>query len=82
VQHTKGKQEVQGQEQKEELQSRSPSVWNLQPHVQLIHPKEHQRLDNQILVEEEKQDRGPIKENQLGEQVQEVTINYLHHVER
>jgi hypothetical protein len=27
------KTEVQGQEQKAELQSRSPSVWNLQPHV-------------------------------------------------
>jgi hypothetical protein len=29
----KGKQEVQVQEQKEELQSRSQSMWNLQPHV-------------------------------------------------
>jgi hypothetical protein len=29
-------------------------------------------------VEEEQQVRGPIKDNQLGEKVQEVTINYLH----
>jgi hypothetical protein len=29
-------------------------------------------------VEEEQQDRDPIKENQLREKVQEVTINYLH----
>jgi hypothetical protein len=32
-----------------------------------------------ILVEEENIDRDPIKENQLGEKVQEVTVNYLHH---
>jgi hypothetical protein len=48
------KKEVQGQEHKAKLQSRSQSVWNLQPHVRLIHLKEHQCLDNQILVEEEK----------------------------
>jgi hypothetical protein len=58
-----------------------PSVWNLQPHVRLIHQKEHQRLDNQILVEEKQHDTHPIKEHQLGEPVQEVTVNYLHHVE-
>jgi hypothetical protein len=33
AQHMKGKKEVQGQEHKEELQSRSQLVWNLQPHV-------------------------------------------------
>jgi hypothetical protein len=49
--------------------------------VQLIHQKEHQPLDNQILVEEEQLEIDPIKENQLGEQVQEVTVNYLHHTE-
>jgi hypothetical protein len=54
----KGKQEVQGQGKKEELQSRSPSVWNLQPHVRLIHQKEHQRLYHRILVEEKKQGQG------------------------
>jgi hypothetical protein len=34
----------------------SLSVWNLQPHVRLIHQKEHQRLDNQILVEEKRKE--------------------------
>jgi hypothetical protein len=46
TQHMKGKKEVQGQEQKTKLQSISPSMWNLQPHVRLIHQKEHQRLEN------------------------------------
>jgi hypothetical protein len=46
-----------------------------------MHLKEHQCLDNRILVEEEKQDRGSIKDNQLGEQFQEVTNNYLHRAE-
>jgi hypothetical protein len=32
-------------------------------------------------VEEEQHDMDPIKENQLGEQVQEVIVNYLHCVE-
>jgi hypothetical protein len=81
VQHMKGKQEVHDQEQKSELQSRSQSVWNLQPHVRLIHMKEQKSLDNKILVEEEQQVSCPIKDNQLGEQVQEVTINYLHYAE-
>jgi hypothetical protein len=40
--------------------------------------KEHQHLNNQILVEEEKHFRGRIKETQRGEKVQEVIVNYLH----
>jgi acid stress-induced BolA-like protein IbaG/YrbA len=54
---------------------------NLQPHVRLTHMKEHQLLANHILVEEEKQVKGPIKDNQLGDQVHALTINYLHHAE-
>jgi hypothetical protein len=54
VKHIKGKQEVQGQGQKEKLKSRSLLVWNLQLHMQIVHQKEHQHLDNRILVEEEK----------------------------
>jgi hypothetical protein len=46
-----------------------------------MHQKKNQRLDNQILVEEKQQDTHPIKEHRLGEPVQEVTINYLHHAE-
>jgi hypothetical protein len=33
-------------------------------------------------VEEEKQDKGPIKENQLGEKFHEVTFNYPNHVDK
>jgi hypothetical protein len=32
-------------------------------------------------VEEEKYDKDPMKENQLVEQVQEVTINYINYME-
>jgi hypothetical protein len=56
-------------------------VWNVQPHVRLIHEKEHQGLDNRILVEERQQDMHPIKKHKLGDPVQGVTVNYLHRAE-
>jgi hypothetical protein len=46
--------------------------------VRIINLKEHNILENQISVEEVHQVRGPIMENQLGVQVQEVAINYIH----
>jgi hypothetical protein len=49
--------------------------------MQLIHHKEHQRLDNRILVKEKKHDNDPIKEHQLGDPVWEVTVNYIHCME-
>jgi hypothetical protein len=49
--------------------------------VQLIHQKEHHHLDNGILVEEKQQDMDPIKENQPGEPIKEMIVNYLHHTE-
>jgi hypothetical protein len=52
---------------KEEIQSKTPSVWNLQPHVRPIHLKKNQCLDNQILVEELQRDTHPIKEHRLEE---------------
>jgi hypothetical protein len=56
-------------------------VWNLQPHVRLKQMREHKILDNQFLVEEVMQVRGPIVESLLGVQVHEVVFNYLHNVE-
>ena len=32
-------------------------------------------------MEEEWQDKDPVKEHQMGEPVQEVLVKYLHHVE-
>jgi hypothetical protein len=46
--------------------------------VRLLHQKKYQHLDNQILVVEEQHDKDLVKEKQLEEPVQEVTVQYLH----